>query len=581
MVSVDLLDDLDERQLAAVTNPTDPVCVLARAGTGKTRVLSRRIAWRAAQGTLDIRRVLAITFTTRAARELQTRLGDLLGRDTGTTGTFHAIAYRTLCDHHRDHRRPEPVLLERPRSLIAELLGPEHRGMLDAITAQIGWASARGLTPDAYVGTGQARPGTNTPDPQFVSKILGRYEREKRRRGVVDFDDLIGDCIELLENDEAFARAQRWRFRHFFVDEYQDVNPMQQRLLDAWRGDREDLFVVGDPNQAIYAFNGADAGYLTGFADRHPDATVIELVENHRSPPGIVKLADSVITPTTAIGHVEGVASVTGCDDENAEALQIARRLREEHTPGRRWSSQAVLVRTHAQAAPILEVLGRAGIPVTAPNDTRRTYVAHDDPGSNDSKPRDATRHDGTHTDAVLVVTFHSAKGLEWPVVHIAGVEEGFVPDIHARSPESLAEEQRLFYVATTRATRRVHLTWARHRSFGQRTIERSPSRWLRPIDGAIIRRTPRTPQSTPRPEPVTPGTTNTVRSRLVTWRADVARAAAVPPSVVMADSTLEHLVEATPDDIDALTKVPGLGPVKAARFGAAVLDAIHPGSNR
>lgn len=553
---MDLVEGLDPAQLAAVTNPTDPVCVLARAGAGKTRVLTRRIAWRAAEGGIDVRRVLAITFTTRAARELRDRLGALLGRDTGTTGTFHALAYRMIRDRHADRGTTAPTILEEPRTLLDEILGPRRRGGTDRILGEIAWASARGVEPGSYAAAARAAGRVPPADPDGVAEAIGRYRVEKRRRGVVDFDDLIGDAAELLETDEAFAQVQRWRHRHFFVDEYQDVNPLQQRLLDALLGGREDLFVVGDPNQAIYGFNGADASFLTDFSGRHPTATVIELTHNHRSTSDIVHAADSVLDRDGpgAPGPSDSAPTITACADEQAEALTIVRRARQEHAPGHRWSSQAVLVRTRAQIPPIAEMFARAGIPVA-------------------TTQRDDARN------AVRILTFHAAKGLEWPVVHVAGLEEGHVPDFHAKDAPALAEERRLLYVAVSRATRRVHLTWARQRSFGGRVSPRRVTRWMPQVQVA----TTRTATSvSPTADPgVPPGAEDATRDRLRRWRTAVARAAAVPDSVVVEDTVLEELIRTAPRDIDELLQVRGVGPIRANRYGTDLLDLLNPGSTQ
>lgn len=555
---MDLEDGLDPAQLAAVTNPTDPVCVLARAGAGKTRVLTRRIAWRAARGDIDVRRVLAITFTTRAAHELRDRLGALLGRDTATTGTFHAIANRMIRDHHSERGTVCPTILDDPRRVIAELVGAGSRREVDGLAAEIAWASARGVDADGYVAMAAAAGRTPPVSPDNVADLMIRYRVEKRRRRVMDFDDLIRDCIELFETDPAFARAQRWRHRHLLVDEYQDVNAIQQRLLDAWLGGRQDLFVVGDPNQAIYGFNGADASFLTGFTERYPDATVIELSTNHRSTGPIVRVADAVLARSGAAGTLPSGAepTVTACADDEAEALTIARRARDEHAPGHRWDTQAVLTRTRAQLDVIADLFARAGIPVTRDPDHR----GH---------------------DAVRLATFHAAKGLEWPVVHVAGVEEGYLPDFHARDATAIAEERRLLYVAASRATRRLHLTWARRRRFGERVVDRSPSRWLpeAPATGGPRRRTP-DGQRAPAVVPVDPTPADEPRTRLLRWRASTARAAAVAEPVVIEDQVLDALVRAAPVDLDELATVPGLGSIKVASYGTVLLELLHPGRN-
>lgn len=553
-----MLDGLDEAQRAAVTAPVGPVRVRARAGTGKTRVVTRRIAWRASEGTLDIRRTLAITFTTRAARELRTRLGTLLGRDTGTAGTFHAIAYRMLRDHHAERGTTPPTIVEDQHALVADAVGDRQRSTITPIAREITWAAARGVTPAEYSDAARSAGRTPNVPVDRVAEVFDTYVHLKHRRGVVDFDDLITHCTELIETDPGFRSAHRWRHRHFFVDEYQDVNPMQQRLLDAWLGDRTDLFVVGDPNQAIYAFNGADATYLNDFCVRYPDAADHELTANHRSTSAIVRVADAVLgRPTDAkSGGDEPGCTVTTCADEESEAITIARAIRSEHAPGRTWRAQAVLVRTNAQVAPIAGMLRRAGIPVADPQ-----------------FPRD---------DAVTIASFHSAKGLEWPVVHVAGLEEGFVPDVHARTREDLAEEQRLAYVAFTRATRRLHVTWAKQRRFGERKVDRSPSRWLDRVERTIATMAPpppRRPSPIPRPDDggARRPAVDATRERILAWRAATARAAGVPVAVVLADAVVDELVRRTPDDEVALVETPGLGRVKAMRYAAELLDALHP----
>ncbi len=454
------LGGLDEDQRRAVECPTDPLCVVAPAGSGKTRVLVGRIVARAARGDLDTRRTLAITFTTKAARELQARLGQQLGRDVPISGTFHAIAYRMLSDHCEDRNRRVPVLLEDPGRLVADLWRGSGAAPLSFLRTEIAWSRARGLAPESYEDAAR-RAGRSGPLPlDRVAGLLADYAGEKRRRGVVDFDDLIAECSRLLEDDPGFAHAQRWRLRHFFVDEYQDVNPLQQRFLEALLASRDDLCVVGDANQAIYGFNGADARFLVDFPQRHPGATVIELRRNHRSSAAIVRVAEAVLGRPAPPGPLPGFdpPTVTACADAGAEALAIARRVRAEHLPGTRWRSQAILVRTRAQTEQIAALLERTGIPVRLQGEERSR-------------------------DAVDLLSFHSAKGLEWPTVHLAGLEEGSMPDIHARTPMAIAEERRLLYVATTRAGRQLHCTWARRREIAGRTFERVPSRWLADIE--------------------------------------------------------------------------------------------------
>jgi DNA helicase-2/ATP-dependent DNA helicase PcrA len=265
-----LLDGLNPAQRRAVITDAAPLAILAGAGSGKTRVLTRRIAYRVHKGTAEARHVLALTFTRKAAGELTTRLRSLGVRDGIVAGTFHAVAYGQLRRRWADRGEPEPALLDRKVRLIVPLLPRRAegggRGLQAAdVAAEIEWAKARMVTPERYAAEAAAAGRTPPAAPDLIAALFDRYETEKRRRGVVDFDDLLLRCAEALDDDREFAASQRWRFRHLFVDEFQDVNPVQCRLLDGWRGERPDLCVVGDPNQAIYAWNGADPRFLTEF----------------------------------------------------------------------------------------------------------------------------------------------------------------------------------------------------------------------------------------------------------------------------------------------------------------------------
>src|SRR3954447_15335433 len=290
-----LLDGLDATQRDAVTSPAAPLAILAGAGAGKTRALTRRVAWQSREGAIDPAHVLAVTFTRKAAGELRTRLGRLGVRESVTAGTFHAIALAQLRRRADEQGRMMPELLDRKVRLLMRILPQRGReGALAAaeIASEIEWAKARLVKPDGYeAAVTLAGRGTPRP-PGEVAAIYLSYEREKRKRGLVDFDDLITGCADVLERDADFAAAQRWRFRHLFVDEFQDASAAQFRLLRAWLGDRNDLCVVGDPDQAIYGFAGADASYLGGFrrvfpTDRFPDVAVVQLGRNYRSTPQV------------------------------------------------------------------------------------------------------------------------------------------------------------------------------------------------------------------------------------------------------------------------------------------------------
>src|SRR5439155_15325814 len=322
-----------------------------------TRVLTRRIAWRVLSGTTDPRHVLALTFTRKAAGQLRSRLGKLGVRDGVAAGTFHAIAYAQLRQRWADTGESAPQLLERKVGFLRRLVGRTLDPTIQLIdlAAEIEWAKARLITPERYEATALAAGRTPPIPAGAMASLYERYETEKSRRGVVDFDDLLVRCGTLLRDDTAFAAAQRWRFRHLFVDEYQDVNPAQAALLEGWRGTSDDLCVVGDPNQAIYSWNGADPTYLSAFAQREPGATVIRLEDNFRSSPQVLTVASVVL----AAGGVRAelrphrpngpLPSIRSFANERDEARAVARAARGKHRPGTAWSRIAVLARTNAQ----------------------------------------------------------------------------------------------------------------------------------------------------------------------------------------------------------------------------------------
>jgi DNA helicase-2/ATP-dependent DNA helicase PcrA len=380
-----LLEGLDETQRVAVTGEQMPLAILAGPGAGKTRVLTRRIAWRVATGKADATKVLAVTFTRKAAGELTTRLGSLgVGRDGGpgvTAGTLHAVALAQLRRRAADRDRPMPALLERKVRLLLPLVGGRGPAALVAaadLASEIEWAKARLVTPEAYVpAAAQAEREPSRPSAE-IAELYARYEATKRKKRVVDFDDLLWWCGDALDTDDEFASAQRWRFRHLFVDEFQDVSPAQLRLIRGWLGQRSDLTVVGDPDQAIFAFTGADPGALTGFTDVFRGARVVRLDRNYRSTPQVVGAAEALLAdagrprPVRTATRATGPApTITAYDDDTAEAQGVAARLRELCTPTLGWSAFAVLYRTNAQSAAFEAALGAAGIPTRVRGDAR------------------------------------------------------------------------------------------------------------------------------------------------------------------------------------------------------------------
>ncbi len=365
-----LLAGLDREQRAAVTATEHPLAIIAPAGSGKTTVLTRRIAYRVATNTADADHVVALTFTRQAAGELRQRLWRLGVRGPGLrVGTFHAVAHALLRQRWMEQSRRAPTLLSSNRRLLAEVIGARHDpAELSAIATELEWSRARLVPHDRYAETAR-RAGRRPPiDLQRVAGYLSDYTTLKKRRGVVDFDDLLADCAAEIRSDSNYAQVVRWRFRHLFVDEFQDLNPLQHHLLETWRGSRPDICVVGDPRQAIYGWNGADPHLLERIEETLPGVTVIRLVRNYRCSPQIVAAAAGVlpagVADDTSSMRPDGpTVETTGAADETAEAELVARRVRTMRPPGGRWSSIGVLARTNAQLPVLARALDRVGVP--------------------------------------------------------------------------------------------------------------------------------------------------------------------------------------------------------------------------
>ncbi len=374
--SEDLLAGLTAAQRIAVTSESAPLCLLASAGAGKTRVLTTRIAYRVRTGTADPRHCLAVTFTRKAAGELQDRLRRLGLREQVNAGTFHALASAQLHRWWADRGQQPPALLERKGRLLAPLASSRPvlaRVPLADLAGHIEWAQARRIQPEDFEAAAQAagRPLPPSVPAAAVASLYGRYQDEKVRRGLVDFDDLLARCADAIEGDPGFAQIQRWRWRHVFVDEFQDLNPLQHRLLMAWLGSSTDLCVVGDPHQAVYAWNGADPDLLAQVPERWPTTEVLYLDDNHRCSPQIVAAAAAVLgaagTHLRSAGEDGPPPNLRVFPSERAEAHGIAAGLRAANARGRRWASMAVLTRTNAQLVPIQQALAAARVPFWSP----------------------------------------------------------------------------------------------------------------------------------------------------------------------------------------------------------------------
>ncbi|HEX9999463.1 MAG TPA: ATP-dependent DNA helicase UvrD2 [Actinoplanes sp.] len=374
-----VLAGLDPEQRTAVTAPAGPVCILAGAGTGKTRAITHRIAYRTLAGEISPRHILAVTFTARAAAEMRARLTAL-----GATGvqarTFHAAALRQVryFASRLLEGRSMPELLEskaRMVGLAAARAGvrADRTGARD-LASEIEWAKSSLIEPGEYA-VAAAKAMREPPfEPAKVAEVFAAYESVKRRQGVIDFEDMLRAAVWGIEEHPDVGEQIRAQYRHFVVDEYQDVNPLQQRLLDAWLGDRDDLTVVGDASQTIYSFTGATSSYLIDFPRRRRDAVVVRLVRDYRSTPQVVGLANAVIRQARGsearlrlqlVGQRPPGAEpeLKIFPDEAGEAVAVARRCRDLIAAGTPASEIAVLFRINAQSEVYEEALAAAEVP--------------------------------------------------------------------------------------------------------------------------------------------------------------------------------------------------------------------------
>ncbi|WP_328788837.1 ATP-dependent DNA helicase UvrD2 [Streptomyces sp. NBC_00273] len=369
---------LDPEQREVATTLRGPVCVLAGAGTGKTRAITHRIAYGVRSGQLMPASVLAVTFTNRAAGEMRGRLRTL-GAGGVQARTFHSAALRQLQYFWPKAVGGElPRLLERKIQFVAEA-GARCRIRLDRnelrdVTGEIEWAKVTQTVPADYP-VAALKSGREAPrDLAEIAQIYGTYEQLKRDRGMIDFEDVLLLTVGILQDRHDIAEQIRTQYQHFVVDEYQDVSPLQQRLLDLWLGERDSLCVVGDASQTIYSFTGATPDHLLNFRTRYPQATVVKLVRDYRSTPQVVHLANGLLNQAkgrAAEHRLELISQrETGPDpayaeypDEPAEAEGVARRIRDLIAAGVPAGEIAVLYRINAQSEVYEQALADAGVP--------------------------------------------------------------------------------------------------------------------------------------------------------------------------------------------------------------------------
>jgi DNA helicase-2/ATP-dependent DNA helicase PcrA len=620
-----ILEGLNPEQRRAVEAVRGPVCILAGAGSGKTTTITRRIAYQVATGAFAAAEVLAVTFTDKAAGEMRGRL-DALGVRGVRASTFHSAALAQLT--HFRGGPPGRILASKalPLRRIGNTLPGAFRFRPAAdLATEIEWAKNRRLSPARYLA---ALDEHQPPIPaDLMVKVYREYERRKAEAGFVDFEDLLELAVRLYDEDEGALVVVRDRYRAFTVDEYQDVNLLQQTLLERWLGERDDLCAVGDDYQAIYAFTGATPEHLLSLPRRFPHATVVRLERNYRSTPEVLEVANRLVPKlrgaekTLRAEDAPGPApDLRGFAAAEDEAAFLVKRIRRLHADGVPCEEMAILYRVNARSADFEEALHAAGIPfqgaaLLARDGARQLLkglrrapagpvaeivaaVAREQglvvPPPDDLGERELTRQNdlarlvriaGEFDDGrrglgdfvaylherfgdggrggVHLLTYHRAKGLEFEAVFLPRLEERELPSKLARTQAALAEERRLFYVGLTRAKRHLTVTWSGR-----------PSRFLGELGVVGAARTAAAVNGAARAASAEPD--DPVYRALKSWRLERAKADDLPAYVVFHNTTLEEIARRTPRSLAELAAVPGVGPAKLERYGAEVLTALR-----
>ena len=521
----EILAALDTEQRAVATAVRGPVCVIAGAGTGKTRAITHRLAYAVDIGVVDPQRILALTFTARAAGEMRTRLR-ALGVPSVAARTFHAAALKQLM-----YFWPQvlggrfPALLTTKTGFLGEALNRanvsavKNNAVLRDVAGEIEWAKVIGLAPDEYIRAvdDYARPiriSNNKVDATQIARVYEAYESLKKQERAIDFEDVLLLTVGMLEEEREVRDRVRDQYRYFTVDEYQDVSPLQQRLLDLWIGKRDDICVVGDPAQTIYSFAGASPAFLLNFTHKYPNAEVIRLSTGYRSTPEIVNTANAILRSAN-LGHELDPMNdhgerptARGFHSEGEEASALVEAIKADIASGLASHEIAILTRTNAQLDLFENALNQAGIE----NQVRSAERFFNRPEVREiltairsasvlsegdwlSDLRDALKPFGESEyvraflqlarelegdgltslraflreiedraeqnnppvlPGVALATLHAAKGLEWPKVYVAGVSASILP----WGNQPMEEERRLFYVGITRAQKSLSISY-------------------------------------------------------------------------------------------------------------------------
>ena len=521
----EILAALDDEQRAVATAVRGPVCVIAGAGTGKTRAITHRLAYAVDIGVVDPQRILALTFTARAAGEMRTRLR-ALGVPNVAARTFHAAALKQLMFFWPQVLGGRfPSLLTTKTGFLGEAINranisaTKSNSVLRDVAGEIEWAKVIGLAPDEYIKAvdDYSRPiriSNNKVDAMQIARVYEAYESLKKQERAIDFEDVLLLTIGMLEEEREVRDRIRDQYRYFTVDEYQDVSPLQQRLLDLWLGKRNDICVVGDPAQTIYSFAGATPAFLLNFTNKYPEAEVIRLTSGYRSTPEIINTANTILR-SASLGHELDPINehgdkpqALGYRSEKEEADALVQLIQADINNGLATQDIAILTRTNAQLEILESALSASGIENQIRNSERffnrpevkeiiKTIRSASVLSESDwlADLRDALKPFGESEyvrsfmqlareleaegltslraflreledraeqnnpptlPGVALATLHAAKGLEWKKVYLAGVSAETLP----WGAQPIDEERRLFYVGITRAQQSLVISY-------------------------------------------------------------------------------------------------------------------------
>ncbi len=632
-----ILDGLNPAQREAALAVRGPVVILAGAGTGKTTAITRRVAYQVASGAFSPRAILAVTFTDKAADELKSRLR-ALGVEGVEARTFHSAALSHLARlWPRFEDRPLPQILDAKGPIIAGLANtlprPYRFVPRRELASEIEWAKNRMVSPERYLDSlGDHQPPI---PPDLMAGLYGRYERRKRVLGRIDFEDMLGMAVALFDREPEAVLEVRRRFLAVTVDEYQDVNPVQQALLERWLGDRDDLCVVGDDYQTIYSFTGATPGYLLGFAERFPRARVVRLEENYRSTPQVLGTANRLAGrlggfrkslratrpegPPATVRPMADPAAETGFVVEEAVRLHVAERIP--------YEDMAVLYRINARSEPFEESFAAAGIPYQVRDGeflrrpgpraalqrlrreagnvedavVRVTEALGFDPATEPDSPEEATRQADLGRLRALAAEFSGGRPDGDIAQFVADLGRRFAGEAGGRGVNLLTYHRAKgleFDVVFLPRLLEKELPFRSGRSHADENEERrllyvgitrarrhlyltwpldprvGRSRFVAEAEGEAAWEAPRAGRpAAASPRPSLAG--GPLVDALKKWRLERARADGVPAYVVLHDSTLGTIAERRPTSRHELMGVPGIGPAKLDRYGDDILAVV------